>query len=253
MLGHADLASCCWSGSGLAVLLPVIPFSLELLALRRLTTAAFGTLMSLEPAIALVIGLVVLHQVPGWAAVVGIAFVVAAGIGAERTGGREPTATPGRLRPCPVMTAARSAWTTARAAASGTTCAARWHHTRARSPPPRGPVAWAGAAPPAHGLPRPRRAPGRPFVLTDFTVPPFDAGSVAAVAGALAGSCDAVLVGEHQDRPDFPPDADGRADPRGRRAAVDHADLPGPQPHRAGAGAGRAGARRGGGRALRDR
>ena len=52
-------------GVGLAVLLPVVPFSLEMLALRRLTTAAFGTLMSLEPAIALVIGLVVLHQVPG--------------------------------------------------------------------------------------------------------------------------------------------------------------------------------------------
>jgi inner membrane transporter RhtA len=65
-----------------------VPFSLELLALRRLTTGAFGTLMSLEPAIALVVGLVVLHQVPGTWPVVGIAFVVAAGIGAERTGSR---------------------------------------------------------------------------------------------------------------------------------------------------------------------
>ena len=62
------------AGLGLAVLLPVIPFSLELLALRRLTTAAFGTLMSLEPAIALVIGLVALGQVPGVAAVAGIAL-----------------------------------------------------------------------------------------------------------------------------------------------------------------------------------
>src|SRR6478752_74563 len=42
------------AGLGLALLLPVVPFSLERLALRRLTTAAFGTLMSLEPAIALV-------------------------------------------------------------------------------------------------------------------------------------------------------------------------------------------------------
>jgi inner membrane transporter RhtA len=75
-------------GIGLAVLLPVVPFSLELLALRRLTTAAFGTLMSLEPAIALVIGLLLLHQVPGLWPVVGIAFVVAAGVGAERTGAR---------------------------------------------------------------------------------------------------------------------------------------------------------------------
>ncbi|MCA2214913.1 EamA family transporter [Jidongwangia harbinensis] len=77
-------------GLGLAVLLPIIPFSLELLALRRLTTAAFGTLMSLEPAIALLIGLVALHQVPTGYAVAGIGFVVVAGIGAERTGRREP-------------------------------------------------------------------------------------------------------------------------------------------------------------------
>ena len=64
------------------------PFALELLALRRLTTAAFGTLMSLEPAFAMIVGLVVLHQVPGQAGVVGICFVVAAGIGAARTGAR---------------------------------------------------------------------------------------------------------------------------------------------------------------------
>jgi inner membrane transporter RhtA len=77
-------------GLGLAILLPVIPFSLEMLALRRLNTSAFGTLMSLEPAIALTIGLVVLHQVPDLAAAAGVLFVVAAGIGAERTGAREP-------------------------------------------------------------------------------------------------------------------------------------------------------------------
>ena len=73
-------------GFGFALLLPVIPFAFEMLALRRLTTAAFGTLMSLEPAFALVIGLIALHQVPNLLAVVGIAFVVAAGIGVERTG-----------------------------------------------------------------------------------------------------------------------------------------------------------------------
>jgi inner membrane transporter RhtA len=76
------------AGIGLALLLPVIPFSLELLALRRLTTASFGTLMSLEPAIALIVGLVLLHQVPGLWPVLGVGFVVAAGIGAERTGAR---------------------------------------------------------------------------------------------------------------------------------------------------------------------
>jgi inner membrane transporter RhtA len=75
-------------GLALAVLLPVFPFALELLALRRLTTAAFGTLMSLEPAFALVIGWLVLHQIPGVPAVAGICFVVAAGVGAARAGSR---------------------------------------------------------------------------------------------------------------------------------------------------------------------
>lgn len=75
-------------GVGLAILLPVVPFALELLALRRLTAASFGTLMSLEPALAMVIGLTVLGQVPSALAVVGIVFVVAAGVGAARTGAR---------------------------------------------------------------------------------------------------------------------------------------------------------------------
>ncbi len=75
-------------GVGLAILLPVVPFALELLSLRRLTTAAFGTLMALEPAFAMIVGLVMLHQVPAALGVVGICFVVAAGIGAARTGAR---------------------------------------------------------------------------------------------------------------------------------------------------------------------
>ena len=44
--------------------------------------------MSLEPAFALLVGLLVLHQVPDALAAVGIGFVVAAGIGADRTGAR---------------------------------------------------------------------------------------------------------------------------------------------------------------------
>ncbi|WP_352396541.1 methylenetetrahydrofolate reductase [Kineosporia sp. NBRC 101677] len=43
------------------------------------------------------------------------------------------------------------------------------------------------------------------LVLTDFTVRPYDLASVEAVAAALRGSCDGVLVGEHHNRPDFPP------------------------------------------------
>jgi len=77
------------AGFGLALLLPVVPFGLEMYALRRLTTAAFGTLMCLEPALALLAGLVLLGQVPGLSALAGVALVVAAGLGAVRTGARQ--------------------------------------------------------------------------------------------------------------------------------------------------------------------
>ena len=73
---------------GLALLMPVLPFTLEMLALRRLTTTAFGTLMALEPGIAALIGVLVLHQIPSPVQVAGVALVVAAGIGAERRGRR---------------------------------------------------------------------------------------------------------------------------------------------------------------------
>ncbi|MGV0676399.1 EamA family transporter [Mycolicibacterium fortuitum] len=75
-------------GVGLAILLPVIPFALEMSALRYLSTAAFGTLMALEPAFAMLVGFALLHQIPATAAVIGICLVVAAGVGAARTGAR---------------------------------------------------------------------------------------------------------------------------------------------------------------------
>ena len=81
-------------GVGLAILLPLVPFALELLALRRLTAAAFGTLMCLEPAFAVLVGLFALGQVPDALAVVGIGCVVAAGVGAERSGARQPDERP---------------------------------------------------------------------------------------------------------------------------------------------------------------
>jgi inner membrane transporter RhtA len=84
-------------GIGLAILLPVVPFALELMALRRLNTAAFGTLMALEPAFAMIVGALILHQEPGLAGVVGICLVVAAGVGAARTGSRKPTPLPAEV------------------------------------------------------------------------------------------------------------------------------------------------------------
>jgi inner membrane transporter RhtA len=75
-------------GLGLALLMPLIPFSLELLALRRLTTGAFGTLMSLEPAIALATGVLLLGQALQPSAILGVFLVVAAGARVSRAGRR---------------------------------------------------------------------------------------------------------------------------------------------------------------------
>jgi 5,10-methylenetetrahydrofolate reductase len=47
-----------------------------------------------------------------------------------------------------------------------------------------------------------RRAP---LILTDYTADPYSVPMLTRVAGTLAADCDAVLVGEHQNRPDFPP------------------------------------------------
>ena len=59
-------------------------------------------------------------------------------------------------------------------------------------------VPWSGPELP------PRRA-DVPTVLTDFSNLPFDEADIATTAAVLAPSCDAVLVGEHQNKPDFPP------------------------------------------------
>ncbi|WP_244928042.1 methylenetetrahydrofolate reductase [Nocardioides sp. W7] len=44
-----------------------------------------------------------------------------------------------------------------------------------------------------------------PVVLTDLTIPAYDVAGLTTVVRTLGDSCDAVLVGEHQNRPDFPP------------------------------------------------
>ena len=87
-IGHIDL-HVVMTAMWLALLLPVIPFALELLALRRMTTAAFGTLMALEPAIGVLLGVAVLHQAASPLQLLGIGLVVVAGAGAQRGGRRD--------------------------------------------------------------------------------------------------------------------------------------------------------------------
>jgi len=69
-------------GLGVAIFSSALPYTLEMVALRRLSARVFGTLMSFEPAIAAVAGLVVLREhltATQWLA---IAAVVAASVGA---------------------------------------------------------------------------------------------------------------------------------------------------------------------------
>ena len=69
-------------GLGIAVLM-VIPYALELFALRWLSAGTFGTLMSVEPAAALLVGAVMLHQIPGLLELVGVLCVTVAAVGAS--------------------------------------------------------------------------------------------------------------------------------------------------------------------------
>lgn len=65
-------------GLGIAVLSTVLPYSLELMALRHLSQSIFGILLSLEPAVAALAGLVVLDQVLDRGQVLGLFLVVIA-------------------------------------------------------------------------------------------------------------------------------------------------------------------------------
>jgi inner membrane transporter RhtA len=70
------------AGLGVAMLSSVIPYSLELEALRRLPRGIFGVLMSLEPAVAAAAGLIILDQALAVKEVTAIALVVIASVGA---------------------------------------------------------------------------------------------------------------------------------------------------------------------------
>ncbi|MFI8303794.1 EamA family transporter [Streptomyces sp. NPDC085927] len=87
-------------GAAVAVLSSVLPYTLELLALRRLPASTFAVLMSLEPAIAAAAGFLVLSQALTLTEAAAIALVIAASMGAVRTQvGR------GRAKPLPGQSA----------------------------------------------------------------------------------------------------------------------------------------------------
>ncbi len=68
-----------------AVLSMVIPFTFEFEALRRMSARVFGVLMSIEPAVAVVAGVLILDQHLSTRQLVAVALVVAASIGVTQT------------------------------------------------------------------------------------------------------------------------------------------------------------------------
>lgn len=72
-------------GLVVAVLSSIVPYSLELEALRRLPTRTFGVLMSCEPAVAALVGFFLLRQVLGPRAIAAVIMVVIAALGASQS------------------------------------------------------------------------------------------------------------------------------------------------------------------------
>lgn len=77
-------------GAAVALLSSTIPYAMELIALRRVTPAVFGVLMSLGPALAALAGFVLLGQHLSTLEIVGIALVVLASAGAVWAGRARP-------------------------------------------------------------------------------------------------------------------------------------------------------------------
>ena len=86
-VGGSELVAPAVLGAGAAagVLSTVVPYAAEIEALRRIPPAPFGVLMSLEPAVAALVGLIALDQGLDTGEIAGIALVVIASIGAIRS------------------------------------------------------------------------------------------------------------------------------------------------------------------------
>jgi inner membrane transporter RhtA len=77
---------------GVAILSTALPYSLEMIALTRMPARTFGTLMSMEPAIGAVMGLVFLHEALSLTQWLAIGAIIVASIGATLTTQPEPAA-----------------------------------------------------------------------------------------------------------------------------------------------------------------
>jgi threonine/homoserine efflux transporter RhtA len=78
------------AGLAIGLLSSVIPYRLELEALRRVPAGTFGIWMSLEPAVAALVGLVLLSETLVGREWVAIVMVIVACAGAARSSARQP-------------------------------------------------------------------------------------------------------------------------------------------------------------------
>ncbi len=90
---YADVGTDLY-GLALGLLVPLAPYILELAALRRLPTRVFGVLMSLEPGIGALLGLVILGQSLAVGGVAAIALIVSASVGVTLTAGADEAPLP---------------------------------------------------------------------------------------------------------------------------------------------------------------
>lgn len=74
--------------AGLAILIPLAPYVLEMGALRRLPASVFGILMSMEPAAGALAGWIILSQGMSFAQMVGVGLVICASLGVILQQGR---------------------------------------------------------------------------------------------------------------------------------------------------------------------
>ena len=76
------------AGIGVALLSSAIPYTLEMIALKELPARTFGILMSLEPAVGALAGLVLLHEILSPSQWTAVALVIAASTGSTLTSRR---------------------------------------------------------------------------------------------------------------------------------------------------------------------
>lgn len=90
-LGMAQATESIWQwsvmpvGLAVAVLSTALPYSLEMIALTRLPTRIFGTLMSMEPALAAISGMIFLGETLTFTQTLALCFIIAASMGSTLT------------------------------------------------------------------------------------------------------------------------------------------------------------------------